>query len=205
MKHTVVALLASFAALSASAQERAEFKGVPLGATRTEFLEKNPLFRCESKRGYCSLDGLNAPQHCTLKRYEGGKRGEDFSEQDCILAVVKSGTYANKQANLTATFRGETLSEGYVGIPPDSFDSIAEAITARYGPPASSSNETVQNRAGAKFDNRTMRWTIGGDSILATKYGSTVMRGYISIVDKEAMDEMKAKDEKNRKTAPSDL
>ena len=205
MKSTTLTLwLALTASTAAWSQERAEFKGVPLGSTRAEFLEKNPLFACRSATS-CSLYGTKPDGHCAILRYEGTEKARALSKPECVAAARKAGTYANQPAYLLATFRNEILSQGAALIDPDAFGSIVEAIAARHGAAQWTKNETLQNRAGAKFENQIMRWTIGGDTITARKYSSTVTQGIIDVVDQQSTAEMKEKLENNRKTAPSDL
>jgi len=203
-KGVVLAMLA-LAPTSALSQERIEFKGVPLGSTRAEFVQKNPMFNCRATSKSCSLNGLDASQHCKLRMYESGARDSNFPMDECLSSVKTSATYGNQPAYLFATFREDVLSGGSALIEPSSFDSIADAIVVRYGQPVTAKNETVQNRAGAKFENRQMEWSVGGDGIFATKYGSTVTRGIIDIRDRQSIIEMKSKVEKTRKSAPADL
>jgi hypothetical protein len=194
------------AATQVVAQERIEFKGVPLGATIAEFREKNPLFVCYSS-SFCTLDGFEVNKQCrTIKSgIERDHPSATLSPLECERAAEAAATYGNRKAQMNVTFRDGVLSRSTVNISPESFDQITEALTAKYGPPKSSKDEVIQNRAGAKFNNRTMVWSINGDEIYAARYGSNVTRGLIAVAEKQWVDEQKAKAEKSVKTAPKDL
>lgn len=199
-----VALLFLLASSTLAAQDRAEFKGLPLGSTMAEFQDKNPLFWCE--RGECSLPFLsNAAAHCQkLKRTNGG-REFDSPTSECYLDVAKTASYANKPARLRAQFRDDKMSEATASFVPVNYEAIVEALVTRFGRPASKRSEVVQNKMGATFQNETSLWNVGGDQIIAMKYGSDLTRGFVNIKDQQEVARLKEGEEKRRKSAPSDL
>lgn len=184
----------------ACAQERLEFKGVPLGATMEEFKAKNQHFWCTENS--CYIDGFNPTGHCSLLNRMTALR---VATQECIDDVRKSATYANQRATLFATFRNGTLAKGDARFEPSAFAEIVEAITLRFGNPLKQSTETVQNRAGAVFQNIIVQWSVGGDTLWVRKYGSTVDRGAVIVMDQAEARRIEDVLEKRRKTAPGDL
>lgn len=46
-------------------------------------------------------------------------------------------------------------------IPEKDFGALVEALIEKYGKPSSDTNEHAQNRMGATFENRTVKWLRG--------------------------------------------
>lgn len=193
-----------FAAGAACAQERAEFKSVPLGTPLNEFREKNPLFQCGTSSRTCSLYGMNRQMQCTLLHSEQKRLGRSLTS-DCLIAVSEAGTYATRPANLSVSFIDGALSMGHATILPQNFSGIVDAITARYGKPSSMENETLQNRMGATFQNETITWTVGADQVVARKYGADLTRGSVIVIGPEERARIRLELERKRKAAPADL
>lgn len=51
---------------------------------------------------------------------------------------------------------------------------VIEAITTKYGSPASAAENDVQTGIGARFTNKTTIWKIGGGSIVVQKYHESI-------------------------------
>jgi hypothetical protein len=202
MKQLIAALALAVTFVSAAiAQERAEFKGMPLGAPFNTFRTANPAFWCNDYE--CTLPFSNHPvYHCEKMKRQRPGGGAD---PECLIEIAKASTYANRPARLRATFRDGMLSEGSANFAPDNYAPIVEALTTRYGQPASKRTEIVQNRMGATFQNEIAHWNIGGDQIIAMKYGTDLTRGLVSIMDEQEVRRRSEAEQKKRKSAPSDL
>ena len=59
----------------------------------------------------------------------------------------------------------------------------------RYGRPTQERDEIVQNRMGAKFDNRIVTWEGPRVVITAQRYGPDLTQGYATLQTQEEMKE----------------
>lgn len=59
-------------------------------------------------------------------------------------------------------------------IDSDHFERLSRGLTDRFGPPAKTEHEVVQNRMGAKFPNTTMLWRNSQSVIYAAQRASTI-------------------------------
>lgn len=91
---------------------------------------------------------------------------------------------------------GKTVSVS-VTFSPMRFDSVVGALGAKYGPPASDQQGEVQNRMGAKFDQREVVWKAEGLEMKASLRGSDLTESKLIITDTRAaakvMSEVQAK------------
>jgi hypothetical protein len=68
----------------------------------------------------------------------------------------------------------EQVQSVRVSLPTDGWAVILGAMTEKFGPPASSLNSTVQNRAGASFEQTIVTWKANGQYLVAKKLGSDI-------------------------------
>lgn len=182
-------------ATAAAAQDRADFKGVSLGASQTEFREKNPLFRCNDR--FCNLDGLNLAD-CRQPMHDPAYRA-------CMDAHKAAATYATVPALMHATFQNDALAQVTILFQPRDFQTIADALSQRYGKPRSRKSEVLQNRMGATLENEVLMWDAGGDLIRVTRYGSNITRGSVILIAREEAQRMESERNSRKKAAPGDL
>lgn len=194
-------LFAVLCSMPAGGEDRAEFKNVPLGSTIAEFRAKNPLFWCSTN--WCSFDGFNAIGHCKLVDQLDRNSIGGIPTRECMLAVAQNATYADRRATLNARFRDGVLSWATAVFAPSSFDTIVDAISKRFGPPAIKRFEVMANPSGGSFENEIRMWTIGSDVLLARKYAANVSRGSVDVMDQQQWQQVKAL-EQRRKLAPND-
>jgi hypothetical protein len=133
MKRTL-AIAALLCASSAFAQSSPlEFKGVSLGATRAELLEKFPAFRCDADMCIATLSVANQTNGL-----------EDFG------GVRPTGYLVNLD--------GDKVAAVSIIFDSDMYPLLLAALSEKYGKPTSTQIKAVTNHAGAKFKSRSARW-----------------------------------------------
>ncbi|WP_186120600.1 hypothetical protein [Burkholderia gladioli] len=88
---------------------------------------------------------------------------------------------------------------------PDEFSRVVDVLSNRYGPPTSRSHGSVQNGAGALFDNETLEWVGKKVTITAKMRSDTVDKSQVFISDKAYWDSREAQREKAAKDGASQL
>ena len=113
-------------------------------------------------------------------------------------AVITGATQCgNLASNLPEEFRtlgGATLKflmmffgeDGNMGImlttlPSSSYAGLKSALTERFGAPASSEEQEVQNKLGTKFTNEVTIWQKGDDKLTLQKFGSNINEGSLRL------------------------
>jgi hypothetical protein len=142
-------LFASLVAASVAHAAPLELKGIRLGMTTAEL---NHAFRAGvNTLGIPNPGGLTcwAPEFCTVNI--GTLAGIKVMMQVSLVDGVVEDAYAS---NL---LRGD-------------FDTVVEALKAKYGDPTKSTAGTVQNRMGGVFDNPTFEWDMPEGILLAAKH-----------------------------------
>jgi hypothetical protein len=152
-----VAVLASSIFTSALVQPAPlEFKGVPLGATKEQMLEKFPALRC-GEGDICSY--FPAPSAiCEMK--PGTPRCDEFS----FFGPARAMMY-------WITLQDGNVRRAVISFVPDDYDVLVVALRKEYGKPSSDTRSSVHNRMRASLDNRTVKWTESGGSISVLKRG----------------------------------
>lgn len=158
MRSAIIAGVA-FAATAAAQTPPVEFKGVPMGATRTELLSKWPEFRCY-------------PSGCRLVVDEVRRAACAITDTPCWLKVVERFRFGPAQVrSYDVDFRGDLVSTARIVMSRNWYPQLVIALTEKYGPPHKDATDQVQNRMGAKFDNRTVSWAFPTGTIKAEERG----------------------------------
>jgi hypothetical protein len=79
------------------------------------------------------------------------------------------------------TFKAGKFTSLTGDFEPSMFGVLEEAFTSKYGKPQDAENSTVQNRAGATFQQRELTWTGDTFTIRLERYGSKVTEGFLSV------------------------
>lgn len=76
-----------------------------------------------------------------------------------------------------------------LGMPFNSekYDEITEVLTARYGEPASTVRDQIQNRLGANFTNETKKWPFADGELALERYGDSVTDGDMTATSTDGM------------------
>lgn len=101
------------------------------------------------------------------------------------------------QMNLVINERGIVQRIHIMQLPPSAFDSIAPLLVEKFGPPKSTDESELQNRMGAKFQQKVLLWTSPDDDlhVLYSKYSSRIDESSIwfsTKADRELMGRSKA-------------
>lgn len=156
MRYLLLLVLLSTQAI---ASEPFEIKGVKLGATEAEVLEKNPdIKRCENAAKAGARSAL-ADRECSIWR--------NLHKDDVAV-------FAGFPASISFKLINEQV--GYVSVHLDSvhFNEVVAALKSKYGEPSSNKTEVVTNRMGAKFENNIVEWRQGASVIRAYKIASRI-------------------------------
>jgi hypothetical protein len=138
------------------------FKGLPLGSPESVMHTRYP-WGCDDNSG----DGFFIwlyDRNCTpMKDNRTGKMdtGADF------------GTYAGYGPRFyTLYYWHDQLSFVRLVMSSTFFEGVTAALQQRYGPPSKMVVDTVQNRAGGKFQQEIYRWERPLSAITAMRYGT---------------------------------
>lgn len=180
---TIAAAIA-LASSVAFAQEPLTFKGFELGAARSDFLAAFPEGQCKPDTCYWSTK-----HHC---------RNDD----KCIKALIYGGVTPEA---MLATFSEDRLVSIYLTFSSEQFAGLAAAMVARFGQPDDETNEAVQNRMGATFDNRRLSWIRGDSSLRITKRTSKLDRGTVSLTSLQYLKDKASERQEAAKARAKDL
>ena len=133
---------------AAEAAEGFEFKGMALESSFLDF-EQNPKFNCRLPQSPLG------DKICTL----------NYREIETIAGVPV--------AVMTLFFYDEKLSSIRILIKSHFFYSVRDALIAKYGNGAIT-KESVQNRAGASFENEIYIWNKEGQTLTAKRYDGKI-------------------------------
>ena len=187
MKALLFTIAASFASFSAHAQDALVFKGFQIGAKKEDvvaFFPRPPGMGC-GPRG-CFWDQVSILRACS-NREPACRQNFEYAGALPTLLMIE--------------FKDDALVEVTADLPVHAFDAIAAAMRERFGPPNSDQQSTVQNRAGATFDNRELGWTRGDAVLTLTKRGGMIDESRLHFVGVQYLKEkedQRAKDAKAR-------
>ena len=141
-------LLCAVAAFPVGAADGTGFdiKGVPLGATEADVVARFPSIQCR--------DDPTA-----------------FSERTC---TVLKETYGGAESSLHFSLIGGKVFNMRARFDSKDFAGVVGALKERFGPTTSDTSEPVTNRAGAKFENRTLTWNRGDALAIARRYAGSI-------------------------------
>lgn len=141
---------------SASAQEPLAFKGFQIGAEKTAVMAAFPPPQFPGCPGYCFWFPMKA---CRL------------AEPTCKNAMYYGSVLPSY---IAVTFKEEKLVAAQVTFAAGDFEEVLASMRERFGTPREDEASTVQNRAGASFDNRQVTWARDGALLLLTKRAGNV-------------------------------
>lgn len=135
------------------AAEPFDFKGVPLGSTEQELLEKHPEFSCKD-----DPDQLLGDRQCYY-----------------------IGTYAGVEASTMIWFYSNSLGQIYITFKSDLFDEVNSALVTKYGKPTTVVKEKVRNAMGANFLNEINTWKRKSGLLVITKLAGEISQSSVDI------------------------
>lgn len=169
----LVALLISELALAQSPP--LEFKGVPVGSTEAELIEKYSAFDCQ---------GEAPDRKCTFTR-------EAAHQWTCRARPDRDRCYDAMNELLEFGPTSPTvylieIRDGRVGrvsivFPTKDFGALEAALREKYGKPQASKVDTAHNRMNAAFENRNATWLRRDGSIYVEERGTTIDSGLLTL------------------------
>lgn len=139
--------------VSTLAQAEMELKGLRLGTTEREAVERFASIQCRDSE-------------------------TSHADRICLVAATSTPelmTLAEQPVRYwSLSFKGERLALITANLPTDHYDAIAEALEAKYGKPTARREPPLTNRMGARFANTTVEWSRGDERLTAERYGGDV-------------------------------
>ena len=168
------------------------FKAARLGASVAEFQAAFPDFECKPS-GPCVFD---RERHC-VRKTAGPIDG---------AACQTRNTWAGVNVvRVFASFETGVLKRVLITFRPSDLDQIVLAARERWGAPVSDETSEIQNRMGARFTNRELRWERGGVSLMVRRYGRQVDEGSAFIVSRADVEDSARRRLEVGKDAAKDL
>jgi hypothetical protein len=178
VKYAARVLIAAFPALLLADEAPFEFKGVPLGANEAAVVAAG--YVCESS---------DTP----------------LADRLCRFPFGVEATIAGAPAKMVLLFLYSDKVE-MIGIRFDSddFDQVKSALEQKYGEGVQT-QETIQNRMGASFENRTVVWKRAGGTLEAKKYEGKVSESSVTFQTDQVLEEYARRRKETDQKAADDL
>jgi hypothetical protein len=148
-----------------SLAQQIEFKGVPLGAAKSELLQRFPSLECRPLAA--SLSSLGE-EHCTERL--------TCSEPACAESRKALSTYAGMPAwDVSFGIVAGRVERFAIVFPARNYVQVRDAAKAIYGA-GQESARTMQTRAGAALESRV--WSADADgTMLVSEHGTRIDEG----------------------------
>jgi hypothetical protein len=172
------------------------YKGVPLGASITEYKSKLPDHTCYDDIGTCSY-------------FEATCSGKSHTFDD-MLPVLQACRERNSFGGVVvrtahASFRDGKLVEVHFTFDVIAFDTLTGAAKERLGKPTKVIDSAVQTRGGATLQDREMIWERPSMVLTVMRYGSTIKEGLAILTTPQERDRKIAEREAAKKKGAKDF
>ena len=97
------------------------------------------------------------------------------------------------------------LASATVHLPTRDHEHIVKALTEKYGAPKSATKSTVQNRAGASFEQMETDWYLGGDLLRVRQRAGQIDEMSVMVVSTRSMERFQQESAEHAKKASKDL
>lgn len=176
MRKIALFVLSILAAAPALAQSTIEFKGVPLRASEEQLLKVHPGFVCRA--------GTDANARLCVLEPVAACQGIVYASPDCVAAQSYGG--ARFERVFARFVDGVGLASISVFLPERSFQQVTAALQKKLGAPSDQAADKVRTKAGVELTNHSYTWTVGSDSLRATRFTSTISSSAIHILTPES-------------------
>lgn len=156
-----------------------EIKEIRVGMSFKDVDALYPAFskNCAESRP-TSSGAIGCMHYVPPELHEAG--AASLREQANKYPALKS--FAGQRVNYISLLKlNEQVQSVSVSLPTKGWAVILGALTEKFGPPTSSINSTVQNRAGASFGQTIATWKADGQYLIAQKLGSNINNMAISL------------------------
>jgi hypothetical protein len=166
---------------NAQPSETLSFRGMPMGVTEKEFSERFPFVRCWQASTIQVADRI-----CGSSLLSGGDANYGGASVVSIIAM----------------FLNDSLWAVTLTFPSSDTSTLISALTERYGKPAKLEDSTVQNRAGASFDQTKATWKLNDGTVEVYKRSGKVTDGRVDLKSNAGFAEaIKRQDEAKKSNA----
>ena len=157
----------AFSAIALAQQPPLEVKGVILGATKAEMLQKMPGASCYSEATCTWRTDDIARQRCGQIGFPASQ-----AQLDCHVQLGAELAFGPaRAAQFYVRLLHERVGEIAVRFRQEKLAEVIIALSEKYGPPGQDVTSEVQNRLGAKFANRIATWVMPDGRIQAEQRG----------------------------------
>ncbi len=112
---------------------------------------------------------------------------------------------AGVQISSIMVFRADQLGRVQAKFPSSSFSSVRTVFIDKYGEPQSDKESTVQNNAGASFNQETLEWNGPNIFLQLKRYGSTISEGAFVVQTQKMLQDIYRDADAKRSKAKDDL
>lgn len=192
----IAVLLAAWVASTQAQSVPLEIKGVPFGATADELLAKLPAAKCYPSGCLLSPSDMAEKQCGSMLDAVRNK-----SVMECRNSAIKESNFGPAPTSLYMfEFRNGKLANATISFYETANLPLVIALTEKYGKPTSEKLVPMQNRAGAKFENKIVTWDLPDGRIEVSQRSSSIDKGsvrmstteYLKETAKEMIDKAKA-------------
>jgi len=81
-----------------------------------------------------------------------------------------------------ARFKDKKLVSVHLTFDSEQFENLADAMMERFQKPETDERQIVQNRMGARFDNRVIRWQRNDGYLILKKRDETIDEGSVLLI-----------------------
>jgi hypothetical protein len=155
-----------------------EMKGVPLGAPKQDVITTIPGMECR---------GIAGPNVCYLLTTSVVTKGcPPSASAQCIKEGFERLKFGPAITNsYWVDLRDDKVARIRVQFGMTQFGPVVVALTEKYGAPSSDVVDEVQNRMGAKFRNRIVKWDRPDGLIRARERGPDIDTSDVTMETKE--------------------
>ena len=200
-------VLASMAFISpALSQEALSFKGLPLGASEVDVLERYPKANCsgEAQRRSCRvLRDSSGPERVTNADCLAEK--EDGEACTALFPTHQLSVAGESLDSIEFTLFDGRLGSILMSPQADAFASVSRAYLDVYGPPLTDIITPLTAAGGAVLEDRVLQWSFPGGRITLRRYTSNVKLSSVSYYSTEEFTRRTDEVEGARQRAAGDL
>lgn len=121
------------------------------------------------------------------------------------LFTVAMGPDLGFGYSLSVFAGGEGVESFYLTTDSENYSRLAQLLITKYGAPTDRSTELVKTKAGAEFNNETMRWRGSKVAIVSQRYGGDINTSVVTIKSISASEKSAADADRKTKESASKL
>jgi hypothetical protein len=172
-----------------AAEQKLQFKGVSIGEGPEQSTSKYPQLRCNDPKAKAAMETGVIKQIWEGKQLTADYFCATISSRDEPITDL-TNIAGHKAIAVEFSYFGNELKRGLATVKSVAFLDLVATIIERYGPPTSKGVETLQNRAGAKFESEILKWHRGNATLQVTKYHNDLETSSYSLTSDDYWEEV---------------